>query len=194
VVRSPEHRSATIECALDPPSDVATDVRLVPLGERAGVVRSSTGNPIVGASIRAVSARPEDETRKASSGDFGRFRLRGLESAACRLEVSADGFFPATRWLDVAASRDDLEIDLVPCARIQGLVRDASGVARSGARVSLRGGGVERSVRTVEGGWFHADDLPSGRYAVDAGGPPVEVDVAEGETAEVKVAAPIAAR
>jgi carboxypeptidase family protein len=152
----------------------------VPVYERApalaGVVRSSTGRPLLGATICVLDApgASADELRCQPTDHEGRFELSGRDLEGTALLATAPGHISGRQRLEPirASGRPaSVEITLHPGgAEIAGRVVDASGGPVAGAVVTLRPPGalaVTAVVMSEADGRFAAH-VPDGTFDVIA--------------------------
>ncbi|MEM7205037.1 MAG: sigma-70 family RNA polymerase sigma factor [Planctomycetota bacterium] len=132
----------------------------------------------------------------------GRFAIGPLPAAEYRLAFAPEGYARLVRLVDVANEAVELgDVVLAKPAEMLILVRDTSGGAVSGARVSLEltGDAPHRAEASDEGGGrYRATALRAGRYRVRVAGArfvPIEREVATepGAPAEVSVTVQAAA-
>lgn len=102
-----------------------------------GVVTTSQGQPIPGATVRtAFLGRGRRSERTATTGADGGFLLAGLPRARIDLTALAEGFAPSVVAVE-PGSEESVTIALVPGASISGRVVDSDGNAAPGAWVTL---------------------------------------------------------
>ena len=143
-------------------------------GGMAGEVRDvHTGAPVAGARL---SARGPGQARAATAtttatADDGAFVLVPLAAGSWTVQVTAAGYVPLTRTVDVPAGQRPGEttapavrIELARGATVAGTVRDRDGVRASGVRVSA---GAAHT-RTDAEGSFLLRDVPAGDTEVTA--------------------------
>jgi protocatechuate 3,4-dioxygenase beta subunit len=167
----------------------------------AGVVRSSKGDPIVGAEVLAFA---EGTSRNARSDPEGRFRLDGFGGdRPVMINVRADGYGALQRR--VTPSPEEIVLVLKTSGTIRGRVEDAAtnrpvidftasytesqGGFGGGMRIMISQGESEKSFQSADGS-FELPNVPPGKWNVRATSPgyrPAEVsgiEIAEGETKE----------
>jgi hypothetical protein len=129
-----------------------------------GHILSETGHsPIAAAhlTIRSGSGPP----RETHTDEQGAFEVEDLDLGEATVEVTADGFAPATRTVTLSASPAELEVSVakaLPSGQVRGLVRDFGGKPVMAA-VRIEPLGVE--VKLDRDGMFQADVAP-GAYDV----------------------------
>lgn len=177
---------------------------LTPGAEIRGLVVGPGSRPIAGAEIavRQNARVLAGQTRSASSGADGSFRLRGLLPVLADLSVTADGYAPMGIESVRPSTGETILIELSAGASVAGTVREPAGGAAAGSNVTLRVSGMassllpieslSRRVRTDGDGGFRLDDLMPGRWLVtvadEAGATATErVEVAAGESREVEL-------
>jgi len=139
-----------------------------PTGTLVGVVRAA-GQPLPGARVRSVAAGQPPHV--SLTGPGGEFRQR---LAAGTYQVVVDGFGYAASQADVVIRENEITTSdhvLVPVPRyaLSGTVRDLSGTAVGGARVSVSGTSLPTQP-TDAGGTFRFADIPQGRYDIAVSG------------------------
>ena len=94
-----------------------------------GHIASEEGQAPVAAAhlvIRSGSGAP----RESRSDEQGHFEVDDLDVGPASVEVTADGFTPATRTITLSASTPDLDVSVakaLPSGQVRGLVRDFGG-------------------------------------------------------------------
>ena len=152
--------------AIDAPLDVTNGAALT-----GTVTDSTTGDPIVGASIAATD--PDGTFTGISAGD-GSYTITGLDAGSVSLQVEASGYVDSTPpSVTVAvgpATTDNLTLD--QAGSITGSVTaEGGGAAPSGTVVSAVSTGQPISGSTEADGTFTLDGLPPGTYSVTAFAP-----------------------
>jgi large repetitive protein len=165
----------------------------------AGVVRSSKGDPVVGAEVFAFA---EGVSRNSRTDPEGKFRLEGFGAdRPVMVNVRADGYASLQRR--VTPSPEEIVLVLKTSGTIRGRVEDAAtnrpvtdftasytesrGGFAGGMRIVMAGGESEKSFQSPDGS-FELADVPPGKWNVRATSPgyrPAEVssiEVGEGET------------
>ncbi len=157
---------------------VRQDIHLDPVGSISGWVRTTAGDGIAGARVRAVGRDGTDPTpRKVESAATGAFVLSDLAPGLFRLDVEAPGFEPA-RLERVACGRDHLVVTLEPRVPVHVRVveaRDGSPIEAYRLMVrlvdpsTLQRGRFAGPSRRVSDSAGHAclDDLGAGTYVVE---------------------------
>ncbi len=131
-----------------------------------GVVRSSDGPPLAGATIEAHQA--DGQTFRARSGPDGAFSLGGLTAGSLRLYAGGAGHAPALS--EAAVPSDRITITLAPETRVSGRVVPA-----------LPG---LHAVATSDGLRYRTAVRPDGRFQIDGvGRGPVVLEI---ETSDMK--------
>ncbi len=137
------------------------------LPERAklrGHVVSEDGQAPVAAAhlvVRSGGGAP----RESRSDEQGHFEVDDLDVGPASVEVTADGFAPATRTITLSASTPDLDVSVakaLPSGQVRGLVRDFGGKP-VGARIRIEPLGID--VALAPDGTFQANVAP-GTYDV----------------------------
>ncbi len=141
----------------------------------AGVVVTSGGEPVGGATLGLSPAGEGGELQRLQAGADGRFTFRGVAPGAYDLDAGAEGFAPLLRrGLLVAASEQfELRLVLPGTGAVEGLVTDGQGRPVAGARVrggKLWGGLGQVDAEAVSGddGWYRLAGLEPGRTTVKA--------------------------
>jgi carboxypeptidase family protein len=195
-------RRAEAAAALPAPVAVAAgqavrglQLRLGAAAVLQGVVVTSGGAPIPGASLGLSPASEGGELGRTTAGADGRFAFGGLPAGAYDLDAGAEGFAAAIRkGLQVAPGESfEVRLTLAGTGAVEGTVRDGAGRPLAGAR--LRGGRlwgtmgqVDAEAVTGEDGRYRLGGLEPGRTTVRArrgealGGAAQLVLVEEGST------------
>jgi hypothetical protein len=153
---------------------------------------------VVDAPVLVVS-EPDGSRVLLRTDDEGRIALRGVAPGAASALVHADGFAPLRADFVLRAdARNEHILRLAPGASVLGTVRDASGKAVEGARVSWIEADAEPEARLVASsfarslrdGSFRLADLPGGSMTIRVECPGFEatdatVAVAAGGTARL---------
>lgn len=112
-------------------------------GRISGVVVDPAGEPLTGVLIAATDGQTETLTRTLSGDAAGTFELRDLPTPGTyTLQISREGFFPATVTLNLAAEerRDDVEVILTSDrGSLGGTVRGPDGAPLGGVEISVVG-------------------------------------------------------
>jgi len=166
VVRPREARPAPVVAAPAPPPPAPPAAAPPSPAERAkivGHVLSEEGRtPVAGAHLIVRSASAEHEVVSDAQGSF---EVDDLDAGPVTVDVTAEGFAPATRTTTLSSAPAELEISVVkalPVGQVRGLVRDFSGKpVAAGIRIEPLGVDV-----TLEpDGTFQAN-VPPGTYEV----------------------------
>jgi protocatechuate 3,4-dioxygenase beta subunit len=191
-------RVPSVTVAEKPPNDWPPIVLAagVPI---AGVLRSSKGDPVVGADVFAFA---DGTSRNSRSDPEGRFRLEGFGGdRPLMISIRADGYANLQRR--VTPSPEEIVIVLKTSGTIRGRVEDAAtnrpvtdftasytesqGGFGGGIRIVM--GESEKSFQSADGS-FELSDIPPGKWNVRATAPGYRgadvsgVELAEGETKE----------
>ncbi|HEX9689169.1 MAG TPA: carboxypeptidase-like regulatory domain-containing protein, partial [Thermoanaerobaculia bacterium] len=172
----------------------------------AGVVRSSKGEPIVGAEVFAFA---DGTSRNSRTDPEGKFRLEGFGAERrVMVNVIAEGYAALQRQITPAP--EEVVFVLNTSGTIRGRVEDAAtnrpvsdftasyadarGQLAGGVRVVMGLGEREKGFQSPDGS-FELADVPPGKWGVRVSSPgyrPAEVsgiEIAEGETKEGVVVA-----
>jgi protocatechuate 3,4-dioxygenase beta subunit len=167
----------------------------------AGVVRSSKGDPVVGAEVFAFA---DGTSRNSRTDPEGKFRIEGFGAdRRVMINVRAEGYAALQRT--VTPSPEEVVLVLTTSGTIRGRVEDAAtnrpvtdftayyadsgGRLAGGVRVVMGLGESEKAFQSPDGS-FELADVPPGKWSVRAAAPgyrPAEVsgiEVGEGETKE----------
>jgi protocatechuate 3,4-dioxygenase beta subunit len=167
----------------------------------AGVVRSSKGDPVVGAEVFAFA---DGTSRNSRTDPEGKFRLDGYGAdRRVMINVRADGYAPLQR--QITPSPEEVVLVLTTSATIRGRIEDAAtkrpvtdftasyadsrGQLAGGVRVVMGLDEREKAFQSPDGS-FELSNVPPGKWSVRAASPgyrPAEVsgiEVGEGETKE----------
>ncbi|MGD8439841.1 MAG: carboxypeptidase-like regulatory domain-containing protein [Holophagae bacterium] len=147
------------------------------------VVAADTADPVAGARVTCEPGSPQ-EFRKpvwlerlpaAVSDADGLFLLDGLDSGRCRTVVRAPGF---AAWRRDGVEPDEIGLDLGLIEldggmTVVGRVVDRSSRPQTGVTVEITEDAAyaylaDAAATTDHDGWFRADGLPAGRWAVTA--------------------------
>lgn len=128
-----------------------------------GIVRSTEGHPIDGASVTWSQAG-------AVTDEDGRFRLEGVSLGSRKLTVSHPGFEDERRVVGVSLGANRADFVLRPGLQVQGRVVEPSGTPVSGATVTLAGGGSLEDYHATSdaSGAFEFGRVARGSYRVAA--------------------------
>jgi murein DD-endopeptidase MepM/ murein hydrolase activator NlpD len=132
-------------------------------GVRCAIRDAQTGAPIASARIDLVGP---GATVHRTSDARGFVELHGLATGEWRISARAAGYAVASHDVAIRVSRapDEVTLDLVRGASIEGVVRDRYGRRVAGARVSLGGA----SAIADHDGNFRLADVPAGAGVVEA--------------------------
>lgn len=140
-----------------------------------GLVVTSGGAPVPGATVGLSPAGEGGELARAVAGADGRFAFRGLAAGAYDLDAGAEGFAATLRRGLALAAGDVFEVRLTlpGTGAVEGTVRDGLGRPIAGARVrggKLWGslGQVDAEAVTGEDGRYRLGGLEPGRTTVRA--------------------------
>jgi hypothetical protein len=99
---------------------------------RASIRSAADDLPIAGAQIRSGNS-------SARTDDMGRATLRGLAAEGHRLQITARGFLPGERNVNLSGSREEAEVEirLSAGATIYGVVTDDRSDPVTGAKIKL---------------------------------------------------------
>ncbi|HEY4175764.1 MAG TPA: sigma-70 family RNA polymerase sigma factor [Kofleriaceae bacterium] len=179
-------------------SDQHLDVQLVPEATLVGRVTRADGTAVPHARVIAVADSGGGvghvTNSWTTSDDEGRFQISRLAPAAFRLFATTDGLTNDTGVSAFAQpTRTSREVRIVvsPRGRVVGTVV-ANGVPVSGAHVFATSGTAESGEAFSQSdGTFELDRVPLGHVRVIATNyqvsPPVELDVKQGETHDVRL-------
>lgn len=90
-----------------------------------GVVLSKDGFPIRGAEIFVGASQFHRDAVKAFTDEHGRFALDKIPAGGKRITVTAEGFAPETRLVEIGPSSNNLKFELDLGGRISGTILDA---------------------------------------------------------------------
>ena len=133
-------------------------------GGIAGEVRDShTGGPVTGARVTATG--PDKKKHDAATGSDGSITLMPLVAGKWTLQVSAPGYVPVSKTVEVTAGREpgaitvrDVRLSLARGAVVAGVVRNAVGERVRGAVVRVAGA----TATSNENGEFRLEDVATG--------------------------------
>lgn len=121
-------------------------------GVLKGTVKAS-GQPLGGATITATDGTNTLSTVSLTQpdADIGAYVLRGLATPAVyTVTVTRDGYSPLTRTINVTGEMPPVDWTMVPATgSIAGTVTDSLGQPVDSVTITLTGGDVTRSTRTV---------------------------------------------
>jgi protocatechuate 3,4-dioxygenase beta subunit len=188
------------------------DFYLQPAARLGGLVRGGDGEPVAEAQVRveALDAGTLALAREVVTNQRGQFSVGGLMAGAYRVVARKDELVGTTALavrLAVAATRDDLVVELLPGAAIVGRVKDTRGKPIANAAVWVVQGDLargetpgQRRTRSGDDGRFQLRGLLAGGYRLRAeaqgmsskeasvmvaGPKPVEVNLVLGDEATV---------
>lgn len=138
------------------------------------VLDGFSGQPIAGATIEIAASRlgRDDEEallrELATTDATGTHRFDAVSRRELELLVRADGYAAEQRDLEEDAGADEwrVEVTLVKSCTVSGIVLDADGKPRAGAKVTVRGGSRfdadQRNVESDAAGLFTFSDVRPG--------------------------------
>ena len=144
------------------------DFTLVDGTSVSGKVVDGSGAPIAGASVNASSGSSYDSTSTAPDGTFV---LDSLALGTANLSVSANGFAPQSRAVNLTGDLTGVDFVLVKGTVVSGKVVDGAGSPIAGASVngySSSGGGGSDSTSTAADGTYTLDSLSPGTVNISA--------------------------
>jgi protocatechuate 3,4-dioxygenase beta subunit len=191
-----------IELAPGRTTDLGTLVATEGLSLR-GRVTDANGEPVAHATVEATWDDPVSRhSRRILTDREGRYDLTGLDDLPVRVEASAEGFVSAV--LDeILPGRTDVDLTLHPAGGLAGRVELQDGgvpdgflivvhvEAESSAEARESADYPRKDSFATEGGGYRIDDVPPGRYTVEARasghapGRRTGIRVAEGRTTDV---------
>ena len=140
------------------------DVVLTPIPTAAvsGIVSSSTGGVIAGATVKAGSAT-------ATTGADGGFTLENLPVGNATLVTIAPGFNQLSEGVSLAAGTNvhDIVLIPIPIATVTGTVTSTTGAVIAGASVTI---GTITSVTGADGG-YELQNVPVGHVMIGTNAP-----------------------
>jgi hypothetical protein len=131
-------------------------------GRLTGVVLDERAMPLPGARVTVAG-------RELATDPSGRFHADDLTEGSVHVAVRHPDFAPFDA--DVSPSRDELRINLVPGAGVEGSVRADRGSLPIGVTVDVEIGGNKRRAEVARDGRFTLWGLPSGPAEVVARAP-----------------------
>lgn len=153
--RAPAPASALVKTLPPPVAPTTTSVELVLLDDR--------GQPLPRAKVVVTQ---DGADVPLSESEPGHYRLEGAKPGKARLRITADGFKPIERELELGAGKparvDAHAEQALPAGQVRGLVRSFRGKALA-ASIHLEPGAVE--TKTDAEGFFQID-VPPGEYDV----------------------------
>jgi hypothetical protein len=134
----------------------------IPTATLSGIVSSSAGGAIAGATVTVGSAT-------ATSGADGRFELQNLPVGNATIVTSATGFNQVSESvaLTVGANVHDVELIPIPTATVTGIVTATTGAVIAGASVTI---GTITSTSGADGR-FELLNVPVGHVTIGASAP-----------------------
>jgi protocatechuate 3,4-dioxygenase beta subunit len=172
-----------------------------------GTVADTSGDPIVGASVKAYGAAQDamewSEQMQTLSEPSGAFEIRGVPEGKRQVVATHPDYAAADAIVDVVAAKGPVEARLVLTqgGRIEGLARKRDGTPLAGLTLSVysqsrprSGGGRPNTVTRADGGFTieHVAPGPTMVNLMASVGPgrmmsmmSKQVDVREGETTSV---------
>ncbi|MEU2302337.1 MFS transporter [Streptomyces antibioticus] len=157
---------------------VTYDVLLSGITGLAGVVRSSNGGPVDGATVVVTDVRGDVQVTVRTDG-AGEFSFAELVPGPVTLVVSSPKHRPLALPVEIGATGiTRVDVELRPGVQVRGTVRGA-GVPLGDARVTLTDavGNVVATATTGPDGTYAFADLDEGRYTVVATGYPPRATV-----------------
>ncbi len=166
-VASPRLAGAFVDGALASERDV-----VFPTGTAAGVVRRHDGT-VLSVGFVSISGLFSGST---SIGSDGSFLFRGLGAGAYTFSTTlanpfGTGAAGVSNATIVVGQTANASIVLAPTGSVDGVVRQATGVAAPGALVTLDASGFNRTITADSGGGFRFDEVPVGAYQVSVNEP-----------------------
>lgn len=141
----------------------------------AGLVVTSGGDPVPGATLGLSPAGEGGELARVPAGPDGRFTFPGVAPGEYDVDAGAEGFAPLVRrgLLVAAGERFELTLTLAGTGAVEGVVSDGQGQPVPGARVrggKLWGalGQVDAEAVTAADGTYRLAGLEPGRTTVKA--------------------------
>ena len=180
---------------------------------RGGIVRGTvvdaTGDPVIGATVKAYGAAQDmmewRDTLQALSEPSGAFEIKGVPEGRRQIVATHPDYAVGDALVDVVAGKGPVETRLVMTqgGRIEGVARKRDGTPLAGLEVSVyssgrtRGGGARPNPITRSDGGFTAEHVAPGHTYVNlmatAGFGRLismmskQVEVREGETTSVEL-------
>jgi EmrB/QacA subfamily drug resistance transporter len=149
------------------------DVTLTGTGGLRGVVRDADGEPVGSARIVVTDMRGEVVATGTTDAEGG-YALPQVAAGAYTLAVSATTHRPTAIPIEVGDGQTRQDVELLPAARIRGVVRAEGHGPLPDARVTLldASGNVLRVATTGPDGEYVFTGLTGGAYTVTASGYP----------------------
>ena len=149
------------------------DIQMTGAGGLGGVVRTSNGHPVGGATLVLTDERGEVVASSVTGGD-GWYHFDDVSGGLHTLTVSAAGHHPvATPLTTVEGEQDTHDVELAPTARLHGVVRagrDDRPVEAAQVTLLDPAGEVVATTLTDEEGRYSFGDLPAGDYTLVTSG------------------------
>ncbi|GAA1669619.1 hypothetical protein GCM10009765_18870 [Fodinicola feengrottensis] len=149
---------------------VRRDFVLAGNGSLSGVVRASSGQPVLGAAVLAINS-DGDVLSQAVTDEVGHFAINGLPAGDLTVTVNAEHFQPVAAAVQVTLGQPAvLDLRIAPVGGLAGLVSAPGGGTVEGAVVTVidPAGQVIGTARTNADGSYRIPDVPSGDYTVVA--------------------------
>lgn len=133
-----------------------------------GEVRDATADAYVSVPVSLTGA----ESFETTTGDFGSYSFDDVPPGEYNVSVSADGYVPASRTIDVngtATQVDTIELQQTASLSVFFNATDTAGGA-SGADIYLQNnatGNVADRGTTDESGWYNVTNLEAGTYDIE---------------------------
>ena len=179
---------------------------------RGGVVRGmvveASGDPVIGATVKAYGATQEmmewRDTLQALSEPSGSFEIKGVPEGRRQIVATHPDYAPGDALVDVVAGKGPVEARLIMTqgGRIEGVARKRDGTPLAGLEVGVysssraRSGGMRPNPVTRGDGTFTAEHIAPGQTYVNLMAPvgpgrmmsmmSKQVEVREGETTSVE--------
>jgi len=207
-VSAPAHLVETREGVSVSPGNITPvgTIRVRRGGTLRGTVRDPVGTLLSGARVSALDPESHEKRVVSTTDEHGAFELQGVPPGAIDVLVQHQDF-PArsVRGLDLNPPQGPTEVHiaLVPWSRLDGWVRSRDSEPGSGRVVDVRvTDELERETRrtalTDAEGAFHIENLPPGHWVaalrtrqgrprLESGPARRELEVQDGETAEVEL-------
>jgi hypothetical protein len=132
-------------------------------GTVQGIITSSLGTPIEGASVIALT-----KTNKTDS--TGAYKLNNLPVGEVTLTASKPGFQSSKASITVASGQTkvvDITMSAAASGSISGVVKDSKGNAVGLVKITLSGPTITQTLTNSQGD-FQSSELPFGTYLVEA--------------------------
>jgi hypothetical protein len=139
----------------------------------SGVVLGMDGRPIRSAEIFVGASQFHRDSVKALTDEHGRFALGKIPPGEKRITVTAEGFAPETRLVEIGANSSDLKFELDLGGKIRGTIVDADGKPIEGVFIGImfwKGLQVLAwNTRTDKDGRFSWNSAPHGEARYNIG-------------------------